>query len=103
MYQVDLARYYKQKEFYERGEPIPEIDAEEAKRLYQEHLKKGIPFKGRKGKKVERAVNIPPEDLGNEAQISDESDDDDDSEESDDEPEIPPPKAKRPKTSKPYP
>ena len=99
MYQVDLARYYRQKEFYERGETVPEIDAEEAKLLYQTHLKTGVPFKGRKGKKVERAVNIPQ---GEPPSGSDpDDDDDDDDEEEEEEEQAPPPKSKRAKTSKP--
>ena len=106
MYQVDLARYYKQKECYERGEAVPDIDAEEAKKLYQEHLKKGVPFKGRKGKKVNRAVNIPPEVgagnvNGGEATSDDDDDDDDDDSSSEEEQQAPPPpKAKRQKTGK---
>ena len=96
MYQVDLARYYKQKECYERGEPVPDIGADEARRLYQEHLKKGVPFKGRKGKKVERAVNIPPEAPAHAG--SDDDDDDDDT--SSEEERAPPPKNKRQKTGK---
>ena len=94
MYQVDLARYYKQKECYERGEPVPDIGAEEAKRLYQEHLKKGVPFKGRKGKKVERAVNIPAEDQP----MGSTEDDSDDSSEEEPQQQAPPPKNKRQKT-----
>ena len=97
MYQVDLARYYKQKECYERGEAVPEIDADEARRLYADHLKKGVPFKGRKGKKVERAVNIPnPAAAANQST----SDDDDDDDTSSEEEQAPPPKNKRQKTGK---
>ena len=99
MYQVDLARYYKQKECYERGEPVPEINAEEAKRLYQAHLKTGVPFKGRKGKKVERAVNIPAEDAGGAGVGSTEEDDSDDSSEEEQQ-QAPPPKNKRQKTGR---
>jgi hypothetical protein len=88
MYQVDLARYYKQKEAYESGEAVPEISAEEATRLYNEHLKSGLPFKGRKGRKLQ---DIPPPAAGVRRAHSDDS-----SEES--EPETaPPPKAKRQK------
>ena len=94
MYQVDLARYYKQKECYERGEPVPDIDAEEAKRLYHAHLKTGVPFKGRKGKKVERAVNIPTED-----QSLSSTDDDNDNSSEEEQQQAPPPKNnKRQKT-----
>lgn len=52
MYAVDLCRYYKQKEYYESGEPFPEISADEAKALYDEQMKTGLPLKGRKGIKM---------------------------------------------------
>lgn len=82
MYQVDLARYYKQKECYLRGETILDISPEEAKELYREHLKTGVPFKGRKGKKVDRAVNLPSDGLPGAGLLADDDDDDetDDSE-----------------------
>ena len=106
MYQVDLARYYKQKECYERDGVYPEVDADEAKRLYQEHLKKGVPFKGRKGKKVERPVNIPPQDrvasqppTSEEEQEMDDEPEEEEEEEEAEEP-VPPPKSKRQKTGK---
>ena len=82
MYQVDLARYYKQKECYLRGETIPDIGPEEAKDLYREHLRTGVPFKGRKGKKVDRAVNIPTEGLAGDGLLVDDDDDDDESSDS---------------------
>lgn len=87
MYQVDLARYYKQKEAYEAGEPVPEINADEATRLYNEHLKSGMPFKGRKGRKLQ---DIPPP-TGGLRIDSDVSSDDSEAEAA------PPPKAKRQK------
>ena len=77
LYQVDLARYYKQKDCYSRGEPVPEVSHEEAKDLYREHLKTGVPFKGRKGPKVPRAINIPSEESIEAGMLVDEDDTDD--------------------------
>ena len=107
MYQVDLARYYKQKECYERGEPVPDISPDEAKRLFQEHLKSGVPFKGRKGKKdVSGIAPIPASanttsiiDATEPASSSEEEAEDEDEEEEEEE-QAPPPKSKRQKTGK---
>ena len=61
MYQVDLARYYKQKECYEAGEPIPDISASEAVKLYDEQMKSGQPPKGRKvGKAPDPVAAVAP-------------------------------------------
>lgn len=100
MYQVDLARYYKQKECYERGEAVPEIDAEQARRLYGEHLKTGGTFKGRKGKKVIRPVNIPAEVMPQPSSDDEEEDEEEDTSSSEEEQQAPPAKNKRQKMGK---
>lgn len=124
MYNVDLARYYKQKEEFDAGRPIPIISDAEAHELYQEHLRTGTLIKGRKGKKVleeaAAAGQIVPahvaaaadadgsdeeeaEEANADAADEDaeaEADDDEDDAQSEEEEEAPPPKAKKQKTVK---
>jgi hypothetical protein len=86
-YQVDLCRYYKQKEAYENGEPIPEISPEEAQELYREQVKSGQPPKGRKvGKAAMQAHTSAALPDGNK----------DDTSSSESEEDTPPPKAVSP-------
>lgn len=86
MYQVDLARYYKQKEVYEAGGDYHAIDPEDCRKLYEEHQASGIPFKGRKGKKAERltsdASNLAP--VVSEQRMDNDEDDDEDEHDPDD-------------------
>ena len=72
-YQVDLCRYYEQKKAYEAGEPIPDISAAEARKLYEEQLKSGLPPKGRKiGKAPTPAAPAPVQDTAEEEDSSEE-------------------------------
>lgn len=77
MYQVDLCRYYRQKEAYESGEPIPDISASEALELYEAQLKSGLPLKGRKVGKAPTPATAPTvlEDIESEPPTDDEEED----------------------------
>lgn len=117
MYNVDLARYYKQKEEYDAGRAIPTISPNEAQELYNEHLRTGTLIKGRKGKRVlevaAAAGEIVPaqaaaladadgsdEEEADEADAPEEDAEAEDDDEDESEEEAPPPKSKKQKTAK---